>query len=125
MSNPILRGAEAYRWAWLRHGPLWPYVRAQTIDLYAAQLYPRGSTGWAEGRLTLRAGAWWAQHASPEELAKAEADAIEEAQGHLLPHMCPDCDGMPLKDPSRPCLSCFGGGLLHALQPNPILRPLP
>jgi hypothetical protein len=118
-------GADAYRWAWLRHGPLLPYVRAQTLDLYAAQLYPRGVEGWVNGRLTIRAGAYWAQRATTEELAQAEAQAIDEAPAHLLPHLCPACDGMPLKDPARPCLPCFGTGLLHALQPQPILRPLP
>lgn len=125
MSTPILRGAEAYAWAWLRHGPLLPYVRAQTLDLYAAQLYPRGQHGWVEGRLTVRAAAWWAQHASPEDLAKAEADAIDQSPPQTMPSMCPACDGKPLKDPANPCQPCFGDGLLHVFQPPPLYRPLP
>ena len=117
-------GAAAYRWAWLRHGPLLPYVRAQMLDLYAAQLYPRGVEGWVHGRLTIRAGAYWAQRATTEELAQAEAQAIEDATEGLTPKPCPVCHGVT-KDPARPCLPCFGTGLLHALQPQPILRPLP
>ena len=124
-ANPnTLRGADAYAWSWLRHGPVLPYVRAQTLDLYAAQLYPRGVAGWVEGRLTIRAGAWWAQRASPEDLANVERMAIDEAPAHLLPRACPVCHGAT-KDPANPCLPCFGTGLLHALQPKPILRPLP
>lgn len=124
MSAPTLRGAEAYAWAWLRHGPLLPYVRAGTLDLYASQMYPRGEDGWVEGRLTMRAGAWWAQHASPEELAAVEAKAIDDAPEHLMPSLCPVCDGAPLKDHSAPCVQCMGTGIVHVLQPQAIYRPL-
>ena len=125
MSTPILRGAEAYAWAWLRHGPLLPYVRAQTLDLYASQMYPRGEDGWVEGRLTMRAAAWWAQQASPEELADVEIKAIHDAPEHLTPSPCRVCEGAPLKDPSAPCVHCMGTGIVHVLQPQPLYRPLP
>ena len=124
MSTPTLRGAEAYAWAWLRHGPLLPYVRAQSLDVYAADRYPRGSTGWVEGRLTMRAAAWWAQHASPEQLADVERKAIEDAPAHLIPAACPVCHGVT-GDPATPCVNCMGTGLVHAFQPQPINRPLP
>lgn len=125
MSNPILRGAEAYRWAWLRHGPLWPYVRAQTLDLYAAQLYPRGVPGWAEGRLTVRAGAWWAHNATTGDLYHAEEMALHQAPFDLVPKTCPDCLGVvDARHVGEPCATCFGTGRVHAIQPQPILRPL-
>lgn len=124
MIPPILSGSEAYAWAWLRHGPLLPYVRACTFQVLVADLYPRGTPGWAEGRLTLRAGAYWAQHADPEEVAQAEARAIDNAID-LMPNLCDSCDGRPLKDPANPCPECMGTGLVHVLQPQPINRPLP
>jgi hypothetical protein len=125
MSNPILRGAEAYRWAWLRHGPLWPYVRAQTLDLYATQLYPRGVAGWAEGRLTVRAGAWWAQHATTGDLYHSEEMALHQASFDLVPSTCPDCHGVvAARHVVEVCATCFGTGRVHAMQPQPMLRPL-
>lgn len=123
MSTPTPQGPTAYAWAWLRHGPLLPYVRAGTIDLYAAQLYPRGTPGWVEGRLIVRAGAWWAQHATEEERSVVEHDAILAAPPHLVPAPCAFCSVLP-KDPAGPCYWCFGTGILHAHQPPSMLRPI-